>query len=228
MRLLRRVRGTSLLTRFGLVGLVLTVAVGVVLSTVLSDAIAQRAREQAAWTAIVTVRIGLQPQLTPEDRAQGFDGARLAAVDRAVDAAKDNVRGGGELDDLDPVELNIFNRDRTIVYSDDEDKIGTVSRSDELDEVLAGEVASDFTSSEEDDGASEEGERVFLEGYVPIQYEGSDTPDGAMELYLPYAPVAAAVREDVRTLIVTLVAGLTVFYAVLFRFIASASRRLQR
>src|SRR6187397_2069229 len=117
MRLLRRVRGTSLLTRFGLVSLVLTVAVGVVLSTVLSNAIAERAREQAEWTAIVTVRIGLQPQLTPADLAHGFDGRRLAAVDEAVDAAKNGV-GGGELDDLDPVELNIFNRDRTIVYSD--------------------------------------------------------------------------------------------------------------
>jgi diguanylate cyclase (GGDEF)-like protein len=49
-----------------------------------------------------------------------------------------------------------------------------------------------------------------------------------MELYLPYAPVAEAVAADVRTLTITLVVGLAVFYGVLFRFIASASRRLQR
>src|SRR3712207_5689844 len=112
MSLLRRLRGASLLTRFAVVSLVLTVAVGAVLSSLLSDAIAERAREQAEWTAIVTVRLGLQPQLTPEDLADGFDAGRLARVEQAVAAAADNFQAeGGQLDDLDPVELNIFNRE---------------------------------------------------------------------------------------------------------------------
>jgi hypothetical protein len=162
MPLLRRLRNSSLLARFGVVSLLLTIAVGMVLSSVLSTAVAERAREQAEWTAIVTVRLGLQPQLTPDDLANGFDGSRLAAVDAAVEDAKDNLQGSGRLDDLDPVELNIFNRDRTIVYSDEEDKIGTVSESDELDEVLAGQVASGFSHSDDDGTGSEEGDRVFL------------------------------------------------------------------
>jgi diguanylate cyclase (GGDEF)-like protein len=228
MSLLRRLRNTSLLARFGAISLVLTVAVGFVLASVLSNAIAERAREQAEWTAVVTVRLGLQPQLTPRDLADGFDPRRLSAVDEAVEAAKANLHGGHRLDDMDPVELKIFNRERMIVYSDEEDAIGTVSSSEELDGVLAGEVASGFSHSADDGAGSEDGERVFLEVYVPVQYAGSATPDGAMELYLPYAPVAAAVADDVRTLTVTLVVGLAVFYGVLFRFIASASRRLQR
>ena len=228
MSFLRRLRNTSLLARFAAISLVLTVAVGLVLSSVLSSAIAERAREQAEWTAIVTVRLGLQPQLTPEDLADGFDGARLAAVDAAVDAARSDLPGRGRLADLDPVELNIFDRDRTIVYSDEEEKVGTVSTSDELDEVLAGEVVSGFSHSADDDSASEDGDRLFLEVYVPLVYEGSTRPDGAIELYLPYAPVAAAVAQDVRTLTITLVVGLAVFYGVVFRLIASASRRLRR
>ena len=229
MRLLRRVRGTSMLVRFGVISLLLTLAVGLVLSAVLSSAISERAREQAEWTVIVTVRLGLQPQLTPEDLANGFDPERLAAVQRAIEAASGKLQAGGrQLDDLDPVELNIFNRDKTIVYSEDADAIGTTSTSDELDDVLAGEVESGFSSSADDGAASEDGRRQLLEVYVPIQFEGSDTPDGAMELYLPYAPVAAAVSEDVRTLTITLVLGLAAFYAVLFRFIAAASKRLQR
>jgi diguanylate cyclase (GGDEF)-like protein len=228
MRHLRRLRTPSLLARFGAISLVLTIAVGWVLASVLGDAIAERARQQAEWTAIVTVRLGLQPQLTPEDLADGFDVTRLAAVDEAVEAAKANLQGDGRLDDLDPVELKIFNRERTVVYSDEEDVIGSVSRSDELDDVLAGKVASGFSHSVDDGSGSEDGERVFLEVYVPVQYAGSATPDGAMELYLPYAPVAAAVAEDVRTLTITLVVGLALFYAVLFRVIAAASRRLQQ
>jgi diguanylate cyclase (GGDEF)-like protein len=218
-----------MLTRFGAISLLLTLAVGFALSSVLSSAISERAREQAEWTVIVTVRLGLQPQLTPQDLAEGFDADRLAGVQRAIRAAAGNLQAGGrQLDDLDPVELTIFNRDRTIVYSEEQERIGTTSTSRELDQVLNGEVVSGFSSSAGDTAGSEDGERQLLEVYVPIQYEGSDSPDGAMELYLPYAPVAAAVSEDVRTLTVTLVVGLAVFYGVLFRFIASASRRLQR
>jgi diguanylate cyclase (GGDEF)-like protein len=229
MRLLRRLRGTSLLARFGVVSLLLTVAVGVVLSTVLSNAVAERAREQAEWTVIVTVRLGLQPQLTPEDLAGGFDPERLHSVEQVVTSAMDNLQTGGrQLDDLDPVELKIFNSDRTVVYSNEHEHIGEKSTSDELDAVFEGEVVSGFSRSADDGAGSEGGERQMLEVYVPIQYEGSPSPDGAMELYLPYAPVAAAVSADVRTLTLTLAASLAVFYGVLFRFIASASRKLQR
>ncbi len=229
MSLFRRLRATSLLTRFGVVSLVLTIALGAVLSSLLSNAIAERAREQAEWTAIVTVRLGVQPQLTPTDLARGFDAERLARVEKAVVAAGDRLQAEGrQLDDLDPVELNIFNRDRTVVYSSEREDIGATSTSDELDEVLAGEVVSGFSHSADDSAGSEDGERVMLEVYVPVQYEGSAAPDGAMELYLPYAPVAAAVAEDVRTMAVALVASLTVFYLVVFRLIASASTKLRR
>ena len=63
---------------------------------------------------------------------------------------------------------------------------------------------------------------------MPLQYDGADRPDGAVELYLPYAPVAAAVRDDVRTMTVALGVSLAVFYLVVFRLIASASTRLRR
>jgi diguanylate cyclase (GGDEF)-like protein len=229
MSLLRRLRGTSLLTRFGVVSLLTTIVLGVVLAAQLSTAIAERARQQAEWTAIVTVRLGLQPHLTPQDLADGFDPARLTSVAAAVNTAADGLRtGDGLLDDLDPVELKVFNRDRIIVFSNESDRIGEISESDELDDALAGRVVSGFSHSDDDSAGSEDGERVMLEVYVPVQYDGALVPDGAMELYLPYAPVAAAVAEDVRTMIVALVVSLTAFYLVVFRLIASASRKLRR
>ncbi|MCW2683441.1 MAG: Diguanylate cyclase protein, partial [Blastococcus sp.] len=77
MRLLRRLRDTSLLARFGAISLLLTIAVGVVLSSVLSTALEDRARQQSEDAALMAVRLGLQPQFTPADLAGGFDGARL-------------------------------------------------------------------------------------------------------------------------------------------------------
>ncbi|RBY92874.1 bifunctional diguanylate cyclase/phosphodiesterase [Blastococcus sp. TF02A-30] len=229
MELVRRLRGLSLLTRFGVVSLLLTVAVGVVLSSVLSSAISERAREQAEWTATVTVRLGLQPQLTPVDLVEGLDAARLAPVARAVRLAAEDLRSGGRrFDDLDPVAITIYNGERVVVWADDPARIGAVSGSDELDGALAGDVISGFAHSADDGDGSEDGERRLLEVYVPVQWPNAATPAGAVEVYLPYAPVADAVAADIRTLTITLAVGLAVFYGVLFRFVASASRRMQR
>jgi diguanylate cyclase (GGDEF)-like protein len=228
MRLFRRLRGSSLLVRFGVLGLLLTVGVGLVLASVLSTAIENRAQEQAEWSVVGTVRLGLQPQLTPADLADGFDRARFADVDRAVDRAADNLRDGEDLGDSDPVAVKIFNRERTIVWASDESLVGTVSTSEELAEALDGDVVSEFAHSEDDSSASESGDTRLLEVYVPIRYDGWSAPSGAMEIYLPYAPVAAAVAADVRTLVIALVASLAVFYACLVRFVAAADRRLRR
>jgi diguanylate cyclase (GGDEF)-like protein len=229
MSLVRRLRGISLLARFGAISLVLTVAVGFVLSAVLSTAITERAREQAEWTVLVAVRLGLQPQLSSQDLANGFDPGRLAAVAEAVQgAAADLQRGGRELNDMDPVELKIFNRNGEIVYSDDPELMGQSTESDEFEAALGGEVVSGFSHSTTDSDDSEIGDRRLLEVYVPVQFAGSDTPDGVAEAYLPYAPVDEAVEADLEMLTWTLVIGLTVFYAALFRFIASASKKLRR
>jgi diguanylate cyclase (GGDEF)-like protein len=229
MGLLRRLRAPSLLTRFGVISLVLTLAVGYVLSSVLSTAVTERAREQAEWTVLVAVRLGLQPQLTPRDLEQGFDPRRLAPVADAVRGAADDLQAGGrELDDLDPVELKIFDRDGDIVWSDDPDRIGETTDSAEFRAALAGQVVSGFSHSTTDSDDSEIGDRRLLEVYVPLQFEDRDAPSGVVELYLPYAPVAEAVESDLATLTWTLAVGLSVFYAALFRIVAGASRRLRR
>ncbi|WP_104522605.1 putative bifunctional diguanylate cyclase/phosphodiesterase [Blastococcus atacamensis] len=227
MTVLGRLRGTGLLVRFGVLSMVLTVGLGVVLGSVLSNAIVDRAREQAEWTAIVTVRLGLQPQLDRADLEEGFDVARLARVENAVRAAGDKLQASGrQLDDLDPVELKIYNRAGAIVYSDDHSIIGTRSESAELRQALGGQVVSGLENSVDDSDTADAAPEL-LEVYVPVQYAGSDRPDGVIELYLPYAPVSTAVREDVRTLDLVLAASLAVFYAALFRVVSRASRRLQ-
>src|SRR5215207_2009260 len=230
MSLLRRLRATSLLTRFGVVSLVLTIAVGAVLSSVLSDAIEARARQQAEDAALMAVRLGLQPQVTAADLRNGFDAERLADVEEAVDeAAEEFGTADPGLAAFDPVELKIFDRDRTIVYhSENPELVGETSRSGELGAALTGHVVSGFAHSADDGAGSEDGDHRLLEVYVPLQYDGAEHPDGVIELYLPYAPVAAAVAEDVRTMTIALVASLTVFYVVVFRLIASASTRLRR
>jgi len=230
MSLSRRLRSSSLLTRFGVVSLLLTIAVGAVLSSVLSAAIEDRARQQAEDAALMAVRLGLQPRFTQADLADGFDAARLAGVEDTVeDAAEALGTRGQALAAFDPIELKIFNAGRTIVYhSESPELVGETSRSGELASALQGYVVSGFAHSADDGAGSEDGDHQLLEVYVPLQYDGADQPDGVIELYLPYAPVAAAVREDVRTMTIALGISLAAFYVVVFRLIASASRRLRR
>jgi diguanylate cyclase (GGDEF)-like protein len=230
MTLLRRLRGTTLLARFGVVSLVLTIAVGVVLGSVLSGAIEDRARQQAEDAALMAVRLGLQPQFTRTDLAEGFDAERLAGVEKAVDDAAEQFGAVGHaLAAFDPIELKVFSSDGTILYhSENPQLVGQASGSGELRAALAGHVVSGFAHSADDSATSEDGEHQLLEVYVPLQFEGASAPAGAIELYLPYAPVAAAVREDVRTMTIALGVSLAVFYLVLFRLIASASKRLRR
>src|SRR5688500_2230351 len=113
MSLLPRLRGSSMLTRFGAISLVLTVAVGILLSSVLSTVIEDRARQQSEDAALMAVRLGLQPQISPTDLAEGFDAERLALVEAAVDdAAEEFGSTGHELAAFDPIELKIFDADR--------------------------------------------------------------------------------------------------------------------
>jgi diguanylate cyclase (GGDEF)-like protein len=227
---LRRLRGTSLLMRYGVISLLLTVAAGAVLSSVLSTAIEDRARQQAEDAALMAVRLGLQPQFTPADLADGFDAERLADVEDAVDdAAEEFGTEGHELAAFDPIELKVFNSDRTIVFhSENPELVGETSGSGELGAALGGYVVSGFAHSADDGAGSEDGDRQLLEVYVPLQYDGAARPDGVIELYLPYAPVAAAVREDVRTMMIALGVSLAVFYVAVFRLIATASKKLRR
>jgi diguanylate cyclase (GGDEF)-like protein len=230
MSLLRRLRSTSLLTRFGVISLLLTIAVGAVLSSALSTSIADRARQQTEDAALMAVRLGLQPHFTTADLTDGFDAELLAGEEELVDAAAEQFgAAGATLAAFDPIELKIFNRDRTIVYhSAKPELVGEISGSGELRSALAGYVVSGFANSADDGARSEDGERQLLEVYVPLQYDGTDRPEGVVELYLPYAPVAAAVREDVRTMTIALGVSLAFFYVVVFRLIAAASRRLRR
>jgi diguanylate cyclase (GGDEF)-like protein len=115
-----------------------------------------------------------------------------------------------------------------VFHSENPELVGETSGSGELGAALGGYVVSGFAHSADDGARSEDGDRQLLEVYVPLQYDGASRPDGVIELYLPYAPVAAAVREDVRTMMIALGVSLAVFYVAVFRLIATASKKLRR
>jgi signal transduction histidine kinase len=64
--------------------------------------------------------------------------------------------------------------------------------------------------------------------YVPLVFEGDKSPSGAFELYLPYAPVQAAIDHESQQLYLFLGAGLTLFYLAMFPLVFLAIRWQRR
>ena len=59
---------------------------------------------------------------------------------------------------------------------------------------------------------------------MPLVFKGNVNVSGAFELYLPYAPVQAAIDNESHQLYVILAIGLALFYATMFPIVALADR----
>jgi len=67
-----------------------------------------------------------------------------------------------------------------------------------------------------------------LEVYTPLRLQAGGPVEGVLELYLDYAPTAAAVHDDTRTLYGLLFAGFGALWFSLFTIVGRASRTLRR
>jgi diguanylate cyclase (GGDEF)-like protein len=187
------------------------VVLGLVLANYLGNQIHDRTLRSSVQAADLTVRLGIEPHLSHDALAHGLPAAQARALD-------DAVRGlaPGE---LHVARIQIWNERRKIVYSTNPTAIGQGARGEPpgLAKALQGATASEVISG-----------RDLLEVYTPIRTKGTNAPVGAFELYIPYAPVAAAIAHDTHRLYLVLVVGLTVLYAVLLPLAARASRELRR
>jgi diguanylate cyclase (GGDEF)-like protein len=212
---LRRPR-LSLLGQFSLLSLVLIVALGLVLATVLEDQIERRALENAEQLAQVTAQVGVAPQLVSRDLTRPMSKLRLSQIDT-------ELRQSG-LGSVGLKRVKIFNTRADLVYSDDRSLVGESELySPRVREALGGGLVSKVEHGTNDDGAG----RDVLEVYTPLRLGSGPGVNGALEIYLSYDAVAAAIQRETRTLYLFLGIGLALLYAVLFRIVARASRRLR-
>jgi diguanylate cyclase (GGDEF)-like protein len=206
----------SLLGQFSLLSLVLIAALGAVLATELEGQIERRALDSAEQLARVTGQVGVAPLLERRDLLHPMSALRLSQIDT-------ELRQSG-LQDVGLARVKIFNSSSRLVYSDDRKLIGESElNSAKLREALGGHLVSDVENGTEDTGNG----RQVLEVYTPLRLESGSGVDGALEIYLSYDGVAAAIQREKRTLYLFLGIGFALLYAVLFRIVAGASRRLR-
>jgi diguanylate cyclase (GGDEF)-like protein len=212
----------SLTGQVALLSLIPIVALGVVLAWVLRSQIVSRTLADATQSARLVARLGVQPRISPSELEHGLSVNGIEGLDRQLQARSVTH---------DLARIKIWNNHGLIVYSDDHRLIGQrPGESDELESALRGRpnAAAVVTPSHDSETASEVGLGKLVEVYVPLRFTASGPPAGVFEIYLSYAPIAAAVSSDERTIALLVALGLALLWAVLFRIVASASRRLRR
>ncbi|UQX88094.1 bifunctional diguanylate cyclase/phosphodiesterase [Jatrophihabitans telluris] len=115
-----------------------------------------------------------------------------------------------------------------VIFSDDGTGLGEGADDGEAAEAARGEVVSKLSFLNADAGDSgPRGPRV-VETYLPLRAVDSSRPVGVLELYLPYAPIAADIAHGRRALTVALLAGLALLWVCLLAVSVSVTRKLRR
>ena len=210
----------GLLGKFAIVSLVPIVLLGMVLAHVLRDEIHQRALVNARQSAAVFEQSVVAPRLSSADLRDGLSKQRISGLDRVLRPSL----AGKEI-----ARIKVWSRSGRVIYATDHEIIGrSYEPSDELEEALAGETASEISDLEKAENVADRGFGQLLEVYTPLRFGAGGRPAGAFELYLPYRPIAAAIRHDTQRLYLVLIGGLLLLYLTLFRIVARASSRLRR
>jgi diguanylate cyclase (GGDEF)-like protein len=204
--------------------LVPIVALGFILARVLEQQIIARTLADAGESAQLIARLGIQPRLTPSDLRDGLSARGIHELDeqlRARSVQRDLAR------------IKIWNNHGKIVYSDDHRLIGqspNTSGDDDLHDALEGQPdpAEVVTPERGTETASEVGLGRLVEVYVPLRFVPAGPPAGAFEIYLSYRPIATAINRDKKMIALLIAIGLGLLWAILYRIVARASRRLRQ
>jgi len=208
----------SLLATFAIVSLIPLATLGFGLFWFLQGQIRSRALDSARNSATLVARSSLEPILEHTDLSAPV----TARLRQRLDSSRHQLHAAGV------VRIKLWNLGHKVVYSDRRSLIGrTFPPSEDLLEAAEGRVVSDVSDADEAENVEDHGFGKMLEVYVPLRAAGGSV-GSIFELYMPYAPVQAAITSDLRALALILLAGVAFLWATLFPIVARASKRLRR
>jgi diguanylate cyclase (GGDEF)-like protein len=214
---MRRLRHISLLGRVGLISLVLFVALGIVLSKVLSGVVERRAHENTVKTAQAIADLGIRHYFAEGELDRPLTPERVSFLDERL-LADDLKRAG-------ITRIKVFNAQPRILYSDDHSKLWEdAAGAPNVRKALRGQVISHVSAGVDDTGR---GIKTFSV-YMPVHVGASERPNAVFELYIPYEPIAATIKRDTAVVYSGLGIGLLLLYVALFPVVGRASRTLRQ
>ncbi len=212
---------SSLLTRFTLTSLSITLVIAVGFSWLLSRRMIEDALDGAVRDSADTVTMVITPQVTPEDFAAPTP-STIAAWQRRV---------GGLVGRMTIARIKVWNARSQVVYSDDSAIIGkqfSLEDEDELREALKGHVAREVSGLQKAENVNERNYGRLIEVYVPVVLPGSSQVVGAYEVYQRAAPLGAQIAAIKKLTWGGSAAGFGLLYASLFALVSRANRQLSR
>jgi diguanylate cyclase len=206
-----------LLATYALVTAIPVVLLGVTLGASYRSEAQQRGVAEGRSEAVLVAETAVEPLLSGRPLAQGVTPSEKADLTRLVQRA---VRS------KDVLRLRLRDLAGNVVFSDD----GTGFKQrpdDEAIEAAQGETVAELTHLNGDaDDTGPIGPQA-VEVYQPLYAGPSGDRVGVLELYLPYAPIAADVSAELGTLYRDLALGLGALYLLLCVIWFSMSRRLR-
>jgi diguanylate cyclase len=198
--------------------LVPVAALGLGLMITLHRSADQDGLAEAKAKADLLANTAIAPQITTTDLADGLPATDVARLRHTVSEA---------IADGDVSRLRVRNLKAQVVFADDGSGDGD-EVDDEALEAAEGHVSASLTRLNDDSNDHGPlGARV-VEIYRPIVSPASERQIGVLEVYVPYAPIAAHIASQQRTILLTLAAGLLVLWALLLAISGSVTRRLRR
>ena len=199
------------------------VALGFILARVLQSQIVSRTLADASQSAQLIAHIAVQPRLTPRDLRTGLSAEDIQALDEQLSARSVTQ---------DLARIKIWNRRYKVIYSDDHRLIGRTFCAERRSAGRAQQAGPTPRRSSRRAHTARRRARSVSDSSSRSMYRCDSRPpvrpEGAFEIYLSYSPIAAAISRD-KTMIVLFVSiGLALLWAVLYRIVARASRRLRR
>ena len=207
-----------LFVAFAVITLVPVIILGAILSASYRTEADRRGLAQGGSEALLMAKTAVQPLLNGQPLNRGLSPSETTAMTRLVR----NVVGSGDV-----LRLRLRDQAGAVVFSDDGSGFHQAPEDEALDAARGKEIVrlTPFNSDSVDTGKVGP---TSVEVYLPLHSGGSHRQVGVMEVYLPYAPIAADVGAGLSALYRNLAIGLTLLYLILFGITAFVGRRLRR
>jgi diguanylate cyclase len=208
-----------LLAGYGLLTLVPVIALGIGLAVAIRSSAMHHGLSQGRLEATLIAQTAVEPDFGAQPLSQGLSREERSITARLVDRA---VAGHHIL------RVRLRDLAGNVVFSDDPSERADADDNEEALKAAHGTTVAHLThlNSDDDDGGSVGPSSI--EVYLPLVAGRPARRIGVLELYLPYAPIAAEVQTELQVLYLALALGLAALYIALFVITLSVTRRLRQ
>ncbi len=209
------------------ISLIPVLLLGFVLAASYRSEARRRGLAEGRSEAQIIAQTAIEPLLGTQPVTRRLDGGRdNGPADRALYRAllRVTTRAVG---DHHVLRLRLRTLAGNVVFSDDRSGFTERPEGEALD-AARGTLVARLTRMNSDSNDQGPAGHSAVEAYVPLLAGASEQRVGVLELYLPYAPIAADVSSGMNRLSRDLVLGLGALYVLLFAISWSVSRGLRR